>query len=127
MAAAEEQNKNDVAPELLAQVQDLFNEGVRNSKRIAIVKRRYNDGSITYADVNVYAMELGEILSAAYQQVITKDELPDGRMYWNIADRVVGETMQHCFDMVEKLAMAVIKKLNEDAGIGMNAVSAGKG
>lgn len=127
MAAAEEQNRHDVAPELLAQVQDLFNEGVRNSKRIAIVKRRYNDGSITYADVNVYAMELGEILSAAYQQVITKDALPDGRMYWNIADRVVGETMQHCFDMVEKLAMAVIKKLNEDAGIGMNAVSAGKG
>ena len=127
MAAAEEQNKNDVAPELLAQVQELFNEGVRSSKRIGIVKRRYNDGSITYADVNVYAMELGEILSAAYQQVITRDALPDGRMYWNIADRVVGETMQHCFDMVEKLAMAVIKKLNEDAGIGMNAVSAGKG
>ena len=127
MAVAEEQNKNDVAPEMLAQVQELFNEGVRSSKRIGIVKQRYNDGSITYADVNVYAMELGEILSTAYQQVITKDALPDGRMYWNIADRVVGETMQHCFDMVEKLAMAVIKKLNEDAGIGMNAVSAGKG
>ena len=127
MTVNEEQNKNDVAPELLERVQELFDEGVRKSKRIRIVKQRYNDGSITYADVNVYAMELGEILSSAYKRVITKDMLPDGRMYWNIADRVVGETMQHCFDMVEKLAMAVIKKLNEDAGIGMNAVSAGKG
>lgn len=127
MTINEEQNKNDVAPELLARVQELFDEGVRKSKRIRIVKQRYNDGSITYADVNVYAMELGEILSSAYKQVIAKDVLPDGRMYWNIADRVVGETMQHSFDMVEKLAMAVIKKLNEDAGIGMNAVSAGRG
>ena len=127
MTINEEQNKNDVAPELLARVQELFDEGVRKSKRIRIVKQRYNDGSITYADVNVYAMELGEILSYAYKRVITKDVLPDGRMYWNIADRVVGETMQHSFDMVEKLAMAVIKKLNEDAGIGMNAVSVGRG
>lgn len=127
MTVNEEQNKNDVAPELLERVQELFDEGVRKSKRIRIVKQRYNDGSITYADVNVYAMELGEILSSAYKRVITKDMLPDGRMYWNIADRVVGETMQHSFDMVEKLAMAVIKKLNEDAGIGMNAVSADRG
>lgn len=116
--------KNDVAPALLERVRKLFEEEVRNSKRIKLVKQRYNDKTITYADVEIYALELGQILSRAYQQVLTKDELPDGRMYWNIAERVVGSTLQHNFDLVEKLGKAVIKMMNEEVGIGINAVSA---
>lgn len=114
----------DVAPELLEQVQAAFNDGLKKNERVKTVKQRYKNGTITYADVEVYATELGQILSQAYARVITKDVLPNGKMYWNIAERVVGTTLQHNFDLVEKLALAVIKKNNEAAGLGISAVSA---
>lgn len=117
---------NDIVPELLERVQELYDDGIKKSDRIKTVKQRYNDGSITYADVEIYAMELGRILSLAYQKAITSDILPNGKMYWNIAERVIGKTLQQNMEKVEKLGRAVLKLQNENAGLGIKAVSSGR-
>ena len=47
--------------------------------------------------------------------------LPDGKMYWDIADRVVRPLMEDDHEMVADAARQVQQALNEAAGIGLRA------
>ena len=43
----------------------------------------------TYAAAADYAERVGAALAEAFRRNLTADILPDGKLYWNIADRVV--------------------------------------
>ena len=69
----------DIAPELLERIRADFRALLGDAKPAAD----------TYAAAADYAELVGSALAEAFRRNLTADALPDGRLYWNIADRVV--------------------------------------
>ena len=44
-------------------------------------------------------------------------------MYYNIADRIIRERLEHNYDITAEAAVEVQKILNEKAGIGIKAIN----
>lgn len=109
----------DIAPDLLEQIQTDFASRVAGDSKIQALYRKITEGAATYADAEEYAFQVGQALSQALGKVLTPNALPDGRMYYNIADRVLRPMLQEDHNLVSDAAAAVQKALNEKAGIGI--------
>ena len=101
--------KMDIAPDLLEWIRKDFLDYLGDAKVL----------EQTYAGAEEYAERVGSALAAAFQQNLSSDILPDGKMYWNIADRVVRPLLEEDFQLVSEAAQDVQKALNEAAGIGI--------
>ncbi|OFI49532.1 hypothetical protein BG261_02840 [Floricoccus tropicus] len=112
---------DDIVPELLEAISSSFDNKSEKSKKIEKLLRLLQDGDADYLSVNEYAIEIGEILSSVFRENITADILPDGKMYFNIADRVLNKTLKNNYDLVSKYAEEVQNLLNERSGIGIAA------
>lgn len=111
----------DVAPAILEMVKNSFQDRLKKNRKIKSIAKKIEDGIATYRDADEYAVEVGDALAGAYME-ITEDMLPDGKMYYNIADRVIRPTLEDNYEMVSESAAKVQKSLNEGARIGLNAV-----
>ena len=61
--------------------------------------------------------------SDALLDVLTPDVLPDGKMYYNIAERTVRPTIEQSHELFSEAAAQIQKQLNENARIGLRAVT----
>lgn len=111
--------ENDVLPGILQEVQERFerdfgkSEIVRNAFATLKVKKA------TYKTANEFAIEVGEILSKALGASISADKLPDGKMYYNIAQRLLTDVLGRNHELVSGYASDVQKNLNDKAKIGL--------
>ena len=99
----------DIAPELLEQIRALFLKLLGDDKPSAD----------TYAAAGDYAERVGDALAATFQKHLSGDVLPDGKMYWNIADRVVRPLLEEDWQLCADVAAGVQRVLNTAAGIGL--------
>lgn len=113
----------DIAPGLLKMIRGEFQEQFDKNEKIASLYARIRDGTATYAEANDFAIETGEILAKAYANNISSKVLPDGRMYYNIANRVIDPTMKNNYELIVDVTEQVQKSLNEAAGIGIKPVT----
>ncbi|SUO45809.1 phage protein [Streptococcus pyogenes] len=74
---------------------------------------------VTYKTVNEFAIEVGRLLSLALTGSVSSDKLPDGKMYYNIAKRLLDETMGRNYKLISGYAGDVQRILNENAQIGL--------
>jgi len=112
----------DIVPELLSAILEDYENGVSESRIINRVKEHLEKNVATYIDANDYAIEIGEILSSAYAKNISSDILPDGMMYYNIADRTITPTITKSYEDIASVAVQVQSRLNEAAGIGIKPI-----
>ena len=101
----------DVAPKLLEAIRKDFTELLDGAK---IEK-------MNYMAAGFYADKVGEALAEAFRRNISPESLPDGKMYWNIADRVVRPMLEDDHKLVADAAQEVQQILNKEAGIGLKA------
>lgn len=114
----------DIVPALLSEVRSAFQRNVEKNRTIQRVNNRIRDGTATTKDAHLYAEEIGEALSEAFRETLKPGVLPDDRMYYNIASRVVIPTMRHNFDLSQAKASEIEKLILENAGFGINPVKA---
>ena len=107
----------DIAPELLKKIQDDFRKKIDSSKTIRKLYEKVKRGSATYKEANEFAIEVGEILAGSFKSNISSASLPDGRMYFNIANRIIRETLQNNYELISDISMKVQEALNKTAGI----------
>lgn len=107
----------DIAPELLEKIERQFFDTVSYGKEIGRLSVRIADGVATYKEAEEYAVKVGEALAQAFRDNLSSDILPDGKMYFNIANRVVREPMEGLHELVAEAARQVQQSLNEAAGI----------
>lgn len=112
----------DMAPALLERLQALFENNLSTSRAGALLEK-IDAGKAGYADAGDYAEEVGRALADAFA-FITGADLPDGRMYWNIADRVVRPLLEEDHALVSGAAVQVQQILNAAAGLGLKAQAA---
>lgn len=112
----------DIAPKLLKKIQDDFKNKFDNSKIIRELYRKVEQGNATYKEANEFAIEVGELLSGSFKKNLSSSVLPDGRMYYNIADRIIRDTLGNNYELVADISAKVQEILNKRAGIGIKAI-----
>lgn len=112
----------DISPELLRDIQDTYSKLLEENTVIAGIKKKIESKTINYNDAFEYACQSGEVYAAAFKKVLNSDVLPDGKMYWNIAQSVVKPTLEDMYDKVADVAQITQKQLNEAANIGIKAL-----
>ena len=111
----------DIAPELLAKLKKSFNEKYNKNKKVEKILSTIKDGKPTYSEVNDLSIEVGDILAEVFQENLSQDMLPDGRMYYNIAKRTVEPMMVNNYNIVSDNAVMVQEILNKQAGMRIKA------
>lgn len=112
----------DITPELLDKIQKEFDQLMKGDKTINEVMVKIADGTANYHDANTFALSLGDILSKAYGDNLSSDVLPDGKMYYNIAKRIIEPTMKNNYDLISDATADIQTLLNANANIGIKAI-----
>lgn len=112
---------DDVLPALLEEVQDNFGQEFVKSEVVDKALKTLEAKKATYANANDFAIEVGEILSKALTTSVTADKLPDGKMYYNIAKRLLEPVLQQNHELVADYSSKVQTILNESAKISLVA------
>lgn len=112
----------DVTPELLETLLEEYGKEIETSEIIRFILEKIKEGSATYTDANAFAIEIGSILSKAYGSKISSDVLPNGKMYYNIADRLLRGTLTKSYEDVADVTVRIQEILNEKAKIGIKAI-----
>lgn len=107
----------DLVPELLDEIREEFDQGVLDSSVIEALLAKLAKGKANYLDANDYAVELGEILSKALKGSVTASKLPDGKMYYNIAKRVLEGVLGANYEKISEYSGQVQEILNGEAKI----------
>lgn len=111
----------DIVPDLLKDITETFDSSFRESETIFDVVKKITDKKATYSDAHDYAVETGSLLSDAYLKHLSVEMLPDGKMYYNIADRIVTPTLENNYNLVTDVNEQIQDILNEQANLHIQA------
>ncbi|GGN54902.1 hypothetical protein [Oceanobacillus indicireducens] len=112
----------DIVPELLEAIERDFNNAISKSKRLKSIRAMIENGTATYQQANEYAVEIGEILARTFEMHIKSDVLPDGKMYYNIAERILDPTLKNNHVIVAKVSAEIQEQLNKSVGLGLRGI-----
>ena len=111
----------DIAPQLIGDILKAFNEKMKEDAEVQRLLELVNNPKISHKEAHQYSHQLGRLLSECFSEHIDYKNLPDGKMYFNIADRLVRQTYQRGYDEVIDYAVKVQELLNANAGLGLKA------
>lgn len=112
---------DDMVPGLLDDMHKDFQSQYDSSEKIQSLNEKLNNGTATYKEANEYASEVGSITKNTYETHLTSDTLPDGKCYYNIAERVTSSTLHNQYELVADYTEQVQTDMNKKAGIGIKA------
>lgn len=112
----------DVAPELLDKVQKQFSKKLTADDEVARFIYLLQKGEVTQINAQEYSAAIGKILGETLSTVITPGTLPDGKLYWNIAERVINPMLKNNHKLSMLAAESVQKVLDEKNGIGLSVI-----
>lgn len=111
----------DIAPQLLETLRTRFSEKIAVNPKIRALAKKIKAGDATYVDADDYAYLVGNALSEVFMDNLSSAVLPDGRMYYNIAQRVLRPLLEEDHAIVSDAAAMVQTFLNQKASIGIKA------
>lgn len=112
----------DVAPALHERIVRLMQSGLAVSPKIEAlmgVERK------NYKNAYEYAAAVAKEAERAMRIVLTEGALPEGTLFFNIADRTVRPLMEEVQGLVAGYCEQVQSRINADAGIGIKAIRPG--
>lgn len=84
----------DIVPELLSDITKAFDSKTKESKILKEKFIKLKNKKANHIDSNEFAQEIGEILSSVFKENITEERLPDGKIYYNIIDRILNPNLK---------------------------------
>lgn len=114
----------DIAPILNEKIQASFKNYCLKDRRITQISKRIRDGTASFSDAHDYAEHLGENLSKALVNNLTAENLPNGRLYYNIATRTVTPGLEENYNLVNDITAQIQKSINKKTKVGLGSVRA---
>lgn len=114
----------DIVPGIYDEIDKTFKLKAKESKIIKDKLKVLKNNKANYKDANEFALEVGKILSNTFQDKIKTGDLPDGKMYYNIAKRLIEPNMVRNHDLVSEYSKEVQGILNKQANISIKAQKA---
>lgn len=112
----------DIAPELLKNIATSYNSYVSKDAELKRLAKLVNSSKATYAEGDRLAHGLGKALASAIQQNVSSEILPNGIMYYNIAEKVLPPLCTGVESTIADYAMEIQRTINDRAGLGINVV-----
>lgn len=109
----------DVAPDLYNDIGKSFERRMEGDKTVQRIEARIKAGKATQADMSAFASKVGIHTSGAFKEVLTPENLPDGKLYWNIAERTIAPRLEEDHEMVLSRARDTQISINKAAGVGL--------
>ena len=103
---------NDIVPDLLEKIKQDFFLNAEKSSELEKLLLLLKDGKATYKESYRFATKIGEILSKVLQENINNDVLPEGKMHFNIANRILNEMLETNHKMVSSYAKNIQEELD---------------
>lgn len=107
---------DELTAELLNKVKKSFNRRRENHPLIQQVEKKVLDGIADLVDVQAYSGSLGSQLALALMDCIDFKELPNERLYYELAKDLLGETLKTNYELVNAAAAEVLKTLDAKVG-----------
>ena len=98
---------NDIGKELYERVRADFERRLKSDKRPPKDMRGVSD----------YSARVGRYLAEAIAANVTEDALPDGRLYYNIAESILEPSLRTNYELVNDTAAEVQRLLDERQGL----------
>ena len=111
----------DIVPELLQKIKKDFAKALKGRTIIELKEQAIDSDS--YEDAEKYADEVGKILSECLRRYVVAEELPDGKMYYNIASRIMSALLLDEHNEAIEVAEQVQENINARGGIGLKAIT----
>lgn len=115
--------EKDIAPELYEKISAEISREIKNSAEIQKIYASIASGKADYTTAWELSEKIGEIYSNALKNNLTSGVLPDGKLYYNIAERTVRPALESCYGQVAEASTGIQQFLNESAGIGITAIT----
>ena len=110
----------DVTPKILEDLQERIRENTAEKRQEARLIVKAEKGQAGFQDALEYAKLRGQDVGNAVRE-IAPSVLPNGEMYYNIAERTVGTVLREMSEDVLRVAADVVEGVNQKAGIGIMA------
>lgn len=105
---------DDIVPKLLDDLKKEFLTKYKANKKIPKLLENKN-----HANAYLYAQEVGDILAEVFDSKLSASILPEGKMFFNIGERILNETLGNNHKLVTDYAVELQTALNKEAGIGL--------
>ena len=105
---------DDIVPKLLDDLKKEFLSKFKANKKIPKLLENKN-----HANAYLYAQEVGDILAEVFDSKLSASILPEGKMFFNIGERILNETLGNNHKLVTEYAVELQTALNKEAGIGL--------
>lgn len=112
----------DIVPELMSSIETAFQTYSMTDRKLARISQRIRDGTATQIDGHAYAERLGINASKALQDVLTEENLPDGKLYYNIATRTVIPTLENNQALINDAASTIQKRIDVKNKLYLNTI-----
>ena len=107
----------DVAPELLEKLNKTFGQKVAIDPQIRSYKKKLEAGKLTERDCALYIRKVVSIASASVTDVMKPKNLPDGKLYWNIAEAVIVPFLKGVIVQMNNIAFSTMKDSDKKQNI----------
>ena len=113
---------DDIAPKLYEGVKKDFDRYYKGDQRIRVIRNRVEKGKGTWKDAYDFGVYIAEDVQKAFARNISSAVLPNGKMYYNIAQKVVRPILEEMENEVRKVSDKIQEDQNKRNGIGLKAV-----
>ncbi len=113
----------DIAPELIEKLKKEFSAAYAENATIKASAEKLKERTATYKDAYEYAETVGELRAKTFSG-IRESDLPDGRMYFNIGNRLMHETLSEDHELIAEYSAEVQTIENRKAGTGFKGMKA---
>lgn len=107
----------DIGAELLEKIRAEFQKTCKADKYIQSVLKKIEGGTAKMEEVALLSKQLGFRVSQAIGAHINVAALPDGKMYYNIADTILTGVLKDNYDVINSAAAECQKALDREAGL----------
>lgn len=111
----------DIGADLLLAITEAFQKAYDQDITIRVLEKRLNGGRAHLEDAAHYSERVGELLANVYGELLSSEVLPNGRMYWNIAQKVIQEPVVNNYNLVAEASVQALSAQNAEKGIGLKA------
>lgn len=110
---------SELSLELIENITKLNDRLMGTSPTIRALSRKIKNNTATLQDAYRYAREVGNIRKKTLKNVIDSEKLPDGRMYYNIANDVVNDSLKKDHKTVAEFAKSAQRIKNQSMKLGL--------
>lgn len=112
----------DISEELFEKIMNEFNSRYKRNREVSRFIKLVEEERASLEDASLFARGLGDIASETLIAEMTEENLPNGVLYYNIAERTILPLLKHVHGMVNEYAMRIQNYLDEKDGIGIKPV-----